>query len=141
MLGFHDSFRDRIGSCFIIFAAVGILLILRTFFALSPHSITTHFLSRYTRFGAANSTLGVGSILVVSGAKSKRRDGLIQAANVTEIDLTIPQQPEWTEEDEAKFREGGAGMGRGTALAWMSHHFTLDWSVSVETLMPSLQLY
>jgi hypothetical protein len=76
----------------------------------------------------ANSTLGFGTIYVVSGADGgERRHAIIQAANVTEIDLTIPQLPKWTDEDEKKFNEGiEPPVSRGTVFAWMSHRLILE---------------
>lgn len=73
----------------------------------------------------ANSTLGFGAIFVVSASGSPRRERLIQAANVTEIDLVVPELPKWTEEDEAKFRSGlkeqDRDAGHGSIMAWFSH--------------------
>ncbi|KAF2470170.1 uncharacterized protein BDR25DRAFT_262893 [Lindgomyces ingoldianus] len=76
----------------------------------------------------ANKTLGFGAVLVVSKDGSDRRHSLLQAANVTDIELTIPQQPEWTEGDVQKFRNGQEkGVQRGSLLAWMGHHHALRW--------------
>ena len=82
-------------------------------------------------FLPANSTLGFGAVLVVSPLDSPRRHSLLQAANVTEIDLTIPDLPVWTEEDEARFRSAGppTEMTKGMIFAWMSHLHVLEWSV------------
>jgi hypothetical protein len=63
----------------------------------------------------ANRTLGFGAIVVVSKEGSARRHALLQAANVTDIELTIPQQPQWTESE-------------GSLLAWMGHLNVLQWS-------------
>ena len=71
---------------------------------------------------ATNSTLGFGRIYAVSKQGSPRRRGLIHAANVTEIDITIPQQPRWTLEDEEDFRlPVNSTLGRGSLLAWLGH--------------------
>ena len=76
--------------------------------------------------GPANSTLGFGAVYAVSGRGSPRRDHLVQSANVTGIDLTIPEQPQWTDQDEANFRAGGdAEMSRGSVFAWLAHDFVL----------------
>ncbi|GME50029.1 glycosyltransferase family 25 protein [Neofusicoccum parvum] len=81
--------------------------------------------------GPANATLGFGAIIVVSGPGSPRRSKIIQAANVTEIDLTIPEQPEWTDAHLQNFTDamkwGGRETGRGSQLAWLSHDFALKW--------------
>lgn len=71
---------------------------------------------------ATNSTLGFGRIYAVSKQGSPRREGLIHAANVTEIDITIPEQPHWTLEDEENFRlPENSTLGRGSLLAWLGH--------------------
>lgn len=76
----------------------------------------------------ANRTLGFGAVVVVSKDASDRRHSLLQAANVTDIDLTIPPQPRWTEGDVQKFRAGQEkGVQRGSILAWMGHHNALRW--------------
>ncbi|KAL2690641.1 hypothetical protein IWX47DRAFT_426871 [Phyllosticta citricarpa] len=73
-----------------------------------------------------NSTLGFGAIYVVSKENSPRRKGLLQAANVTEIDLTLPVQPQWTLEDEDNFRlPENSTLGRGSLLAWLGHLHSL----------------
>ncbi|KAH8879366.1 hypothetical protein GQ53DRAFT_800279 [Thozetella sp. PMI_491] len=77
---------------------------------------------RYKSLGPANSTLGFGNIYVVSTPTSARREPLLHAANITELDLTIPLQPEWTEEDQRKFRlKENSTLGRGSLLAWLGH--------------------
>jgi hypothetical protein len=73
----------------------------------------------------ANSTLGFGAIVVVSRQGSHRRHSLVQAANVTDIDLTIPQQPVWTEGDLQRFIDGQDNAQRGSILAWLGHHNAL----------------
>lgn len=71
---------------------------------------------------SSNSTLGFGRIYVVSQQGSPRRDSIVQAANVTELDLDIPLQPIWTEEDEDNFRlDRGSTIGKGSLLAWLGH--------------------
>lgn len=75
----------------------------------------------------ANRTLGFGAVLVVSKDGSERRHSLIQAANVTDFDLTIPTQPDWTEGDIYGFINGQEGAQRGSILAWLGHHNALRW--------------
>lgn len=71
---------------------------------------------------SSNSTLGFGRIYVVSQQGSPRRSSITQAANVTELDLDIPTQPLWTEEDEHNFRLArGSTIGKGSLLAWLGH--------------------
>lgn len=77
-----------------------------------------------------NATLGFGAVVVVSKADSPRRHALLQAANVTEIELTIPAQPVWTEDDVNNFKNGPESkMGHGSIYAWLGHHNALRWSV------------
>ncbi|KAF2822254.1 hypothetical protein CC86DRAFT_331157 [Ophiobolus disseminans] len=75
----------------------------------------------------ANSTLGFGAIVAVSRDDSKRRHSLVQAANVTDLDLTIPRQPNWTEGDLQRFVNGQTDIQRGSMLAWLGHHNALRW--------------
>ena len=79
---------------------------------------------------ATNSTLGFGAVLAVSKDGSKRRHSLVQAANVTDIDLTIPYQPEWTEGDVEKFIDGKEHAQKGSILAWLGHRNALKWYVA-----------
>ncbi|ORY13161.1 hypothetical protein BCR34DRAFT_481549 [Clohesyomyces aquaticus] len=76
----------------------------------------------------ANRTLGFGAVLVVSKEGSDRRHALLQAANVTDIDLTIPKQPVWTEGDVTSFKNGvEKSVQRGSILAWLGHRNALQW--------------
>jgi hypothetical protein len=71
---------------------------------------------------SSNSTLGFGQIYVISREDSPRRKNIIQAANVTELQLSIPIQPIWTEQDEHNFRlDQGSSIGKGSLLAWFGH--------------------
>ncbi|KAF2748759.1 glycosyltransferase family 25 protein [Sporormia fimetaria CBS 119925] len=76
----------------------------------------------------ANRTLGFGAVLVVSKEGSERRHALLQAANVTEIDMKIPKQPAWTNDEVDRFRNGqDKDVQRGSLLAWMGHLNVLKW--------------
>ncbi|RDA95109.1 hypothetical protein CP533_2188 [Ophiocordyceps camponoti-saundersi (nom. inval.)] len=76
---------------------------------------------------ASNSTLGFGRIYVVSQKDSPRRQTIVQAANVTELTLTIPLQPVWTEDDERNFRlPKDSSIQRGSLLAWLGHLHALQ---------------
>tara|TARA_R110002003_G_scaffold235_9_gene17032 strand:+ start:21720 stop:22091 length:372 start_codon:yes stop_codon:yes gene_type:complete len=75
----------------------------------------------------ANRTLGFGAVVVVSREGSDRRHALVQAANVTDFDLTIPKQPDWTEGDLQRFIDGQENAQRGSILAWLGHHNALRW--------------
>ena len=81
-----------------------------------------------SRIEAANATLGFGGLFVVSGPGSPRRAHLEQAAAVTELDLTIPEQIAWTGEDVLNFRWDNvteSKVGVGSVKAWLSHHLVL----------------
>jgi hypothetical protein len=63
-----------------------------------------------------------GSVIAVSRQQSPRRDGLLLAANITEIDISIPAQPAWTPDDISNLRAGHVStITRGSALAWLGH--------------------
>jgi len=68
-----------------------------------------------------NATLGFGAIYVVSGNNSPRRHGLLQAANVTELEFTIPSQPTWPAATLARHPK----LGKGSLMAWLGHLHTL----------------
>lgn len=75
----------------------------------------------------SNRTLGFGAVIAVSGHASDRRHALVQAANVTDFDLTIPTQPQWTDSDVERFVDGQDNPVRGSILAWLGHHNALRW--------------
>jgi len=81
------------------------------------------------RNSPSNTTLGFGAVVVVSRAGSERQLGLLQAANVTGIDLTIPSQPSWSEDDVNKFRQGrdDPDITTGSVYAWLGHNNALRW--------------
>jgi len=80
-----------------------------------------------TKNSVANATLGFGSIYVVSGPGSPRRDGLIQSANVTELEFTIPSLPDWTDRQVKDFRDDSekSVIKNGSIKAWLSHNVIL----------------
>ena len=89
----------------------------------SPSSIATE-----PQRHPANKTLGFGAVLVVSKEGSERRHSLLQAANVTDIELTIPHQPTWTEGDVESFVDGQEDyVQKGSILAWLGHLNVLRW--------------
>jgi hypothetical protein len=69
----------------------------------------------------ANRTLGFGAVVAVS------KHALVQAANVSDFDLTIPAQPAWTEGDIQRFINGQENTHKGSILAWLGHHNALQW--------------
>lgn len=82
---------------------------------------------------ATNTPSQFGAIVAVSHPTSPRRNGLIVAANITELDITIPEQPEWTEKDVENFRDPESStITRGSALAWLGHLNALEWFLSTD---------
>jgi hypothetical protein len=63
-----------------------------------------------------------GAVIAVSRQQSPRRNGLLLAANITEIDISIPTQPAWTTQDINNLHaEHISTITRGSALAWLGH--------------------
>lgn len=55
------------------------------------------------------------------------------AANITELDIVIPDQPIWTDHDiELLKAVNGTKVSRGSALAWLGHLSILRWFLSTE---------
>lgn len=72
-------------------------------------------------------------MVAVSREGSPRREGLLLAANITEIDITIPAQPKWTDEDVKHLRaDKDSTITRGSALAWLGHLNALRWFLSTD---------
>ncbi|KAJ6436711.1 hypothetical protein O9K51_10675 [Purpureocillium lavendulum] len=96
---------------------------------LSPRLLPGFFLTRGgtgMATGASNATLGFGGIYVVSKQGSTRRKALVQAANVTELQLSIPTQPVWTDDDQGNFKLAqDSTISRGSLLAWLGHMHAL----------------
>lgn len=74
-------------------------------------------------------------IVAVSNGPSWRVDGLLEAANLTGIDIDIPQQPAWTAEDIdtfRRFKDPGAArkIGPGQTQCWMGHRHALSHALS-----------
>jgi hypothetical protein len=46
---------------------------------------------------------------------------------VTDIELTIPLQPQWSERDLQQFRNDQEGVQIGSLLAWLGHLNVLRW--------------
>jgi len=94
----------------------------------SSNSLPTGPILDYQKLPAANSTLGFGAVVAVSRATSPRQESLILAANITEIDITIPSQPSWTDADLMTIvADHGSQITRGSALAWLGHLNVLRW--------------
>ncbi|GAB7362866.1 hypothetical protein MBLNU230_g3168t1 [Neophaeotheca triangularis] len=113
-------------------------------------------ISKLHGISAANATLGFGGLFVVSAPASPRRTHLQQAAAITELQLTIPQQVEWNDEHVREFQYHNetyqSVIGAGSVKAWLSHHLVLraflesgletalifeddvDWDIRLRTL-------
>ncbi|KAL2354650.1 hypothetical protein BJ546DRAFT_1060943 [Cryomyces antarcticus] len=97
------------------------------YFNASSHSPSSSYL-QFKHLPAANATLGFGAVLVVSRPTSPRREGLLIAANITEIDISIPRQPSWADENVRGVQAvEHSRIGRGSALAWLGHLNALRW--------------
>ncbi|THY00101.1 hypothetical protein D6D03_06716 [Aureobasidium pullulans] len=130
---------------FVIIAVVTLICFL--FYTYSGHPSTTissavqaglDYFLHVPDLPAANATLGFGAIVAVSQLTSKRRNSLLLAANITDIDITIPDQPIWTDEDVNNFRtKNGSLITRGSAMAWMGHLNVLRWFLDsgLETML------
>ncbi len=65
-------------------------------------------------------------IVVVSTGKSWRVDGLLEAADLTGLDLEILEQPDWSNHDVDVFRKATEkaskpNLGPGQARCWLGH--------------------
>lgn len=79
-----------------------------------------------------------GAIVAVSRAGSPRQPGLFLAANITELDITVPAQPRWTDDDVNALRaDKGSSITRGSALAWLGHKNAMRWFLEsdLETML------
>jgi hypothetical protein len=69
-----------------------------------------------------------GAIIAVSTKTSKRREQLAIAGELTGLQITIPDQPAWTDEDVNNFKaKNGSTILRGSVLAWLGHLNALKW--------------
>ncbi|QDS68839.1 hypothetical protein FKW77_007120 [Venturia effusa] len=86
--------------------------------------------SSHLDHGPANATLGFGGIIAVSKRDSHRRSSLLHAANLTGIDILIPDQPVWTDADVQSIKTKKMSViSRGSAMAWLGHLNALKWFV------------
>ncbi|PNS17965.1 Procollagen galactosyltransferase 1 [Sphaceloma murrayae] len=78
----------------------------------------------------ANATLGFGSIYAVSIPGSPRLESLLEAINVTGLEVRVPDLPDWTQEQVDYFRDDGhpdrSVILKGSIRAWMSHIAVLE---------------
>ncbi|KAI5197304.1 hypothetical protein E4T42_09216 [Aureobasidium subglaciale] len=131
---------------FVVIAVVALVLFLLYTYAghPSPSSVSSavqaglQYFLHVPDLPAANATLGFGAIVAVSQLTSKRRESLLLAANITELNITIPDQPVWTDSDVEKFKTKNHSLiTRGSAMAWMGHLNVLHWFLDsgLETML------
>lgn len=110
----------RQGLCILgAVAVLGQLLLVHHYFStnLQPWSHLQH---------AANSTLGFGAIYAVSRKDSPRRQSLLSAASLTNLDIVVPAQPTWKESDINTIKAPqNSSLDRGSVLAWLGHRNAL----------------
>ena len=77
-----------------------------------------------------------GAVIAIAPADSPRLPSLLEAANLTGIDIQVPTQPEWTEQSvdfwrtmESKSHEGFVGASLGTTKGTLGHLNALKWFV------------
>jgi len=78
----------------------------------------------------ANSTLGFGAILALSHPNSPRRQSLLWAANLTDIEIVIPEQKEWEVDNVERLKVKESSLSPGSAKAWLGHLEVLKWYVN-----------
>lgn len=74
----------------------------------------------------------------MSQLTSARRKSLLLAADITELNITIPDQPVWTDADVEHFRaKNHSSISRGSAMAWLGHLNVLRWFLAsgLETML------
>ncbi|KUJ17655.1 uncharacterized protein LY89DRAFT_58730 [Mollisia scopiformis] len=109
-----------------ICAAILVTLILYTTAQQRGHAMVPSLSS------VRNSTLGFELILAVSTGGSWRRDGLLEAAELTGFHIQMPQQPTWADQDTQQFtrqtsRTSGKKLTLGEAGCWLGHLHLLKY--------------
>lgn len=68
-----------------------------------------------------------------------RKDGMVDAATLTGLEIQYPTQPQWTDADEHAFvehsRDGGDSPSGGAAKAWLGHLYTLRHASNFSTAL------
>lgn len=112
----------REGVCLLVALTILGQLLLARQYCSRDFLITSRFQDH-----SANSTLGFGSIYAVSKPGSPRQQPLINAAKLTSLNITIPLQPRWSEQDITDLQTpGNSALDRGSALAWLGHRNVLS---------------
>ncbi|OJJ95598.1 glycosyltransferase family 25 protein [Aspergillus aculeatus ATCC 16872] len=117
-------------QCLCLTAAGCILLIIATLYRYSPIASYTkleHSASPSSDASpvsdAANSTLGFQAIFALSAGPSWRTRGLLAAANLTGLEITLPPQPPISAAVVTAFQALGDGTHptQGASKAWLAH--------------------
>ena len=100
-----------------------VVLSLVTLASLLYYCCTTHAGHTAPACTPANSTLGFGAIFAVSPHYSPRRPSLLCAANLTGLDIVIPDLPSWSVRDVEAFKakDRQSTISVGSAKAWLGH--------------------
>lgn len=113
-----------------IFGLVAVVCFAAVVYLRASNPSAPALLDNFTLHSAANSTLGFGKIYAVSAFNSSRLSGLLDAANVTGLDIEVPPIPDWQKEEVQKFRDPNhlnrSKILNGSIKAWMSHAIVLD---------------
>jgi hypothetical protein len=115
---------------------VAAVMALTLIYLLYPSPYTTSFSTAHLQqppstLTPANSTLGFGAIIAVSHTNSPRQESLLWAANLTDMEIVIPQQKEWQVGDvEGLKAKEGSSLSTGSAKAWLGHLEALRWYVN-----------
>ncbi|KAH8815645.1 hypothetical protein F5884DRAFT_852112 [Xylogone sp. PMI_703] len=85
----------------------------------------------FEAYSPRNSTLGFERILALSKGTSWRQQGLLSAAHLSNIMISIPPQPGWSKELSNAFEGLGSDTkpNHGAALAWLAHIDVLKYII------------
>lgn len=123
----EDAGKSKLGSRRTwIYAGVGFFALLLIMFSLPQKDVVTiwkEYTAPASPFEAAkNRTLGFSNIYAITTNTTWRVQGIKAAANLTGIDVEFFYPREVPENEVQAFRTAdGYEIGRGKALAWLSH--------------------
>jgi len=64
----------------------------------------------------------------VSTRKSERRTSLALSAELTGLDISVPDQPVWADKDVTEFKsKSHSVISKGSAMSWMGHLNAIKW--------------
>ncbi|KAF2813133.1 uncharacterized protein BDZ99DRAFT_517419 [Mytilinidion resinicola] len=132
------------------------LLAFNAIFLVRRFHLNDFWTRRIVDYGAGNATLGFAALLAVAPPTAPpryrwRKDGLLKAAAYTGLNIQIPVQPVWTDEDTNAIIAKHP-MSKGGAMSWLGHlnalktaatHATslileddADWDIGIRLEMP-----